>query len=157
MKLIAGALQPTDGKILIGNEEMHSDLLGKAVSVLNQKPHLFDTTIENNIRIGKPDATDKEIISVIEQAQLSELIASLPKGMATSMEEMGNRFSGGERQRIAFARVLLQNTPIMLVDEATIGLDPNTEKDLMDTLLQATTDKTVVWVTHHLAGVEKNG
>lgn len=155
LKLIAGALQPTDGKILIGNEEMHSDLLGKAVSVLNQKPHLFDTTIENNIRIGKPDATDKEIISVIEQAQLSELVASLPKGMATSMEEMGNRFSGGERQRIAFARVLLQNTPIMLVDEATIGLDPNTEKDLMDTLLQATTDKTVVWVTHHLAGVEK--
>ncbi|HLR14526.1 MAG TPA: ATP-binding cassette domain-containing protein, partial [Bacillota bacterium] len=109
-------------------------------------------TIANNIRIGRPDATDEEVLQVAEQAQLTPLIESLPKGIHTNMLELGERFSGGERQRIAFARVLLQDTPILIVDEATIGLDPLTEYDLIDTILEATTDKTVIWITHHLAG-----
>src|SRR5699024_12290703 len=84
--------------------------------------------------------------------QLTPLIESLPKGIHTNMLELGERFSGGKQQRIAFARVLLQDTPVLIVDEATIGLDPLTEYDLMDTILEATTDKTVIWITHHLAG-----
>lgn len=152
LKLLAGVLEPTHGKITIGGHPMQSGLLSQAVSVLNQKPHLFNTTIENNIRIGNPHASDKDIQDVIEQAQLTELIDSLPNGLQTSVEELGNRFSGGERQRIAFARVLLQNTPIILVDEATIGLDPQTERELLETVFKATTNKTVIWVTHHLAG-----
>lgn len=155
LKLLAGVLVPTHGKITIGGKPMHSGLLSQAVSVLNQKPHLFNTTIENNIRIGNPQASDEAIQDVVEQAQLTDLINSLPNGLKTSVEELGNRFSGGERQRIAFARVLLQNTPIILVDEATIGLDPQTEHDLLETVFQATTNKTVIWVTHHLAGTDK--
>src|SRR5699024_2165667 len=119
-----------------------------------QKPHLFDTSIKNNIRMGRPRASDEELFKVIERAQLTNLISSLPEGLATQMKEMGGRFSGGERQRIAFARVLLQNTPIILFDEPTIGLDPITEKEVLNTILTATKDKTVIWVTHHLAGVE---
>src|SRR5690625_5491224 len=68
---------------------------------------------------------------------------------------MGNRFSGGERQRIAFARVLLQDTPIIIMDEPTIGLDPITEKELLETLINGAQDKTIIWITHHLAGAEK--
>src|SRR5690625_7119093 len=90
---------------------MKDDYLAEAVSVLNQKPHLFNTSILNNIKIARPEATKKEVNDVIEQAQLNELINQLPNGLNTNVEEMGNRFSGGERQRIAFARVLLQDTP----------------------------------------------
>lgn len=155
LKLLAGGLTPLEGTIKVNGKTMHSGLLSKAISVLNQKPHLFSTSIANNIRIGRPDATDEDIRIAADQAQLGPLIDSLPEGINTQMQEMGNRFSGGERQRIAFARVLLQNTPIILVDEATIGLDPRTERELIQTMLTATKDKTVIWVTHHLAGVEQ--
>lgn len=155
LKLIAGALQPTSGSLTINGQTGHSGLLSHAISVLNQKPHLFSTTIANNIRIGRPDASEEDILHAADQAQLTPLIRSLPQGIHTPMREMGHRFSGGERQRIAFARVLIQQTPIILIDEATIGLDPVTEHDLIDTMLKAATNKTIIWVTHHLAGAEK--
>ena len=155
LKLITGALQPTTGVITINGQKVHSGFLSEAMSVLNQKPHLFSTTIANNIRVGRPDASDEDILHAADQAQLTPLIKSLPQGIHTPMHEMGQRFSGGERQRIAFARVLLQQTPIILIDEATIGLDPVTEHELINTMLEATTDKTIIWVTHHLAGAEQ--
>src|SRR5699024_2151545 len=132
LKLMAGVIQPDEGQVLVNGQPMSSNFLSKTVSVLNQKPHLFDTTIKNNIRMGNPQATDQDISAVVEQAQLTHLISSLPHGLNTSMEEMGQRFSGGERQRIAFARVLLQNTPIILFDEPTIGLDPITEQEVLN-------------------------
>lgn len=155
LKLMAGVLEPETGHVLVNQHDMKSELLSQTIAVLNQKPHLFDTTIKNNIRMGRPSASEEDIRDVVERAQLTDLIASLPEGLDTSMEEMGNRFSGGERQRIAFARVLLQNTPIILFDEPTIGLDPITEQDVLNTMLSATEDKTIIWVTHHLAGVEQ--
>lgn len=155
LKLLAGGMEPISGEIKINGETVTSDLLSRTISVLNQKPHLFSTSIANNIRIGRPDATDEDVLLAAEKAQLGPLIDSLNDGINTQMREMGNRFSGGEKQRIAFARVLLQKTPIILVDEATIGLDPKTEQDLLKTMLDATKDKTVIWVTHHLVGVEQ--
>src|SRR5699024_12038756 len=79
--------------------------------------------IANNVRIGKPNATESEIKEVLNQAQILEMIEKLPKGIHTQMDEMGKRFSGGEQQRIAFARVLIQDTPILLCDEPTTGLE----------------------------------
>src|SRR5699024_7618610 len=114
LKLMAGVLKPDEGKVSVNKTQMSSELLSKAVSVLNQKPHLFDTSIKNNIRMGRPSASDEELFKVIERAQLTNLISSLPVGLATQMEEMEWRFSGGERQIIAVARVLLQNTQIIL-------------------------------------------
>ena len=154
LKLLTGTLQPTKGNVFIEGEEASQNLLAKSISILNQKSHLFDTTVENNIRIGHPEATDEEILEVVEQAQLTKLLASIPSGLKTPMEEMGHRFSGGERQRIALARVLLQQTPIVIFDEPTIGLDPKTEHTLLQTMFTAAKDKTVIWVTHHLAGIE---
>ncbi|COE99367.1 MULTISPECIES: thiol reductant ABC exporter subunit CydC [Bacillus] len=154
LKLLTGALSPLHGKVLLNSEHAHTNLLSKYISVLNQKPHLFDTTIGNNIRIGKPEATDEEIWKALEKAQLASHIASLPDGLQTKMHEMGKRFSGGERQRVAFARTLMQEAPIIVLDEPTIGLDPKTELSLIETMFSATEEKTVIWITHHLVGIE---
>ncbi len=152
LKLIAGVLQPDQGRVLLDDKEMSIDYLSDAVSVLNQKAHLFNTSLYNNIKIGRPSATKEEVDEVIEKAQLTKLVAELPEGVHTQMDEFGKRFSGGEQQRIAFARVLLQDTPVILMDEPTIGLDPVTERDLLSTLIKASEGKTVIWITHHLAG-----
>ncbi|PEJ02882.1 thiol reductant ABC exporter subunit CydC [Bacillus wiedmannii] len=154
LKLLAGALSPLHGEVLLNSEHAHTNLLSKYISVLNQKPHLFDTTIGNNVRIGKPEATDEEIWTALEKAQLASQIASLPDGLQTKMHEMGKRFSGGERQRVAFARTLMQEAPIIVLDEPTIGLDPKTELSLIETMFSATEEKTVIWITHHLVGIE---
>lgn len=151
IKLLSGALQPTGGSIQMNNGDCIPDM----ISVLNQEPHLFDTTVGNNIRIGRPDASDEEIWQAVKQAQLTPLLSSLPLGLQTPMHEMGKRFSGGERQRIAFARVLLQQRPVVLLDEPTNGLDPKTESALIQTMLTAAENKTILFVTHHLIGMEQ--
>ncbi|MDT9720178.1 thiol reductant ABC exporter subunit CydC [Paenibacillus sp. ClWae2A] len=157
LKLIQGALLPSTGKVLINN--MPVQTLGESVTdviaVLNQSPHLFDTTVANNLRIGRPHATDEEIRQVAAQVGLSGLIESLPQGYDTPMLETGLRFSGGERQRIALARVLLRETPVIILDEPTVGLDPVTERELMRTILDSLQGKTMIWVTHHLIGAEQ--
>lgn len=155
LKLLTGTLEPTSGTVFIEGNKANSHLLGKSISILNQKSHLFDTTVGNNIRIGNPEAVDEAVWGAVEQAQLTAFLLSLPNGLHTRMEEMGHRFSGGERQRIAFARVLLQETPIVIFDEPTIGLDPKTEQALLQTMFSAAKEKTVIWVTHHLAGIEQ--
>lgn len=152
MQLLAGVVSPTEGAVTRNGKPYDQSILSQQIAVLNQKPHLFSTSIANNIRIGRPEATDEEVREAADEAQLTKLIQSLPDGMNTNMLELGQRFSGGERQRIALARVLLQETPVLIVDEATIGLDPLTEYELIDTILSATKDKTVIWITHHLAG-----
>lgn len=152
LKLITGIIEPDKGNVFLGGSKVNREVLGKAMSILNQKPHLFHTTVANNVRIGDDNATDEEIKEALEQAEIGDLIASLPEGMHTQMDEMGKRFSGGERQRIAFARALVQETPMILLDEPTTGLDPITELKLINTFLTAAPDKTIILVTHHLAG-----
>lgn len=154
LKLISGVIKPDFGRVKLDSSEMTEAYLSKKVSVLNQHPHLFNTTIANNVRIGREDASEADIVEVLRQAQMMDLIDTLPNGIYTQMEEMGKRFSGGERHRIAFARLLIQNTPIILLDEPTTGLDPVTEQALLTTMLDAAHDKTVILVTHHLAGAE---
>lgn len=158
LKLIQGALTPSGGKVTINGipAAAYGDAgMPRVISVLNQSPHLFDTTVANNIRLGRNDAEMTEIARAAEQAQLAELIAGLPQGLDTPMRETGQRFSGGERQRVALARVLLQNTPVLVLDEPTVGLDPRTERELLSTIFDATAGKTLVWVTHHLAFAEQ--
>ena len=157
IQLLLGAISPAAGTIEINGHkpEEYDESIFDMVSVLNQKPYLFATSIKNNIRLGNQEATDEEIEQVIKQVKLDDYIHSLPKGLNTQMEETGQRFSGGERQRIALARILLKNTPIIILDEPTVGLDPQTERYLLDTIFTALKDKTIIWVTHHLIGIEK--
>lgn len=157
LKLIQGAVLPSTGKVLINNLPVQTlgENVPEVIAVLNQSPHLFDTTVANNLRIGRPDATMEDIRRVAAQVGLSGLIESLPQGYDTPMLETGLRFSGGERQRIALARVLLRDTPVVIFDEPTVGLDPVTERALMRTILDSMQGKTMIWVTHHLMGVEQ--
>jgi len=156
LQLLFGSLTPTEGSLLIGANPPgdYGEGIHELVSVLNQKPYLFATTVENNIRLGKKDATRDEINEVIRKVRLDQYIHSLPDGLETQMQEAGQRFSGGERQRVALARILLKNTPIVILDEPTVGLDPETERSLLETIFDTLRDKTVILITHHLIGLE---
>lgn len=155
--LIQGALMPESGSVMINNvrADEYGEHIPEILSVLNQRPHLFDTTVANNIRLGRRNASDEEIRQVAEQVKLDTLIASLPRGYDTAMMETGQRFSGGERQRIALARVLLKRTPVVILDEPTVGLDPKTERELLATMFETMKGKSLIWITHHLVGVEQ--
>ncbi|MFB6364106.1 thiol reductant ABC exporter subunit CydC [Paenibacillus elgii] len=157
LKLVQGALVPTQGQVAMNGMAAHSlgDGISGVISVLNQSPHLFDTSVANNIRLGKPEASDEAIRQAARLVKLDALIESLPAGYRTPMNETGQRFSGGERQRIALARILLQDTPVVLLDEPTVGLDPRTERDLLATMFDTLRDKSLIWVTHHLVGAEQ--
>lgn len=156
LQILLGELLPTDGKVSINgySPQNYSDNVFEMISVLNQKPYLFATSVENNIRLGNQTATKDEIDRVMKQVKLDRYIHSLPNGILTQMEETGARFSGGERQRIALARILLKDTPIVILDEPTVGLDPQTEADLIETIFDSLKEKTVIWITHHLMGME---
>jgi len=157
LKLIQGVIQPTTGRVTYNGEtsaSFHAET-SSIISVLNQTPHLFATTLRNNILLGVEEASDEELIKAIKAAQLEELISSLPNGLDTFMEETGQRFSGGERQRVALARILLQKTPIVIMDEPNASLDPKTEKALLKTIFTTLEGKTIIWITHHLVGVEE--
>jgi ATP-binding cassette, subfamily C, bacterial CydC len=155
LHLVLGSLYPTTGEVKInGFNPSNLGDISNYIGVLNQKAYLFNTSIINNIRLGNPDATVEEVLEACRMVQLEEMIANLPNGYETVMEETGQRFSGGERQRIALARILLQNTPIVILDEPTVGLDPLTERKLLATIFTALKGKTILWVTHHLTGVE---
>lgn len=156
-QLLLGAVTPQAGHIEIAGQspEKYGDKIYQGIGYLNQKPYLFATTVANNIRIGNNNVTQEELENVIQQVKLDEYIHSLPKGLDTQMEETGQRFSGGERQRIALARILLKKTPIVILDEPTIGLDPITEKDLLNTMFGTLKDKTIIMITHHLTELEK--
>lgn len=156
LSLIQGALAPSKGNITLNDISVQSlqGEISRVVSVFNQRPHLFDTTVLNNIRLGNPDASDEDVYWAARQVKLHDYIQSLPDGYHTSVQETGIRFSGGERQRIALARILPQDAPIVVLDEPTVGLDPKTEKELLSTMFQVLDGKTVLWITHHLAGAE---
>ncbi|MFS0781802.1 thiol reductant ABC exporter subunit CydC [Bacillus sp. 1P06AnD] len=156
-KLCLATLKPASGTITINGINV-SELEGEIaqlISVLQQKPHLFDSSVMNNIRLGNPKATDEEVMEASKKVGMHEYITSLPEGYQTRMRELGARFSGGERQRIALARILLQDNPIVILDEPTVGLDAITERNLLNTIFTTLQGKTVLWITHHLVGVEK--
>lgn len=155
LKLILGDLQPTNGSIQLNDVPISrlQNERAKLFGVLDQQPYLFNTSIMNNVRMGNPDATDEQVKAALKSVELAPLIESLPAGYDTVVEEGGARFSGGERQRIALARILLQDAPIIILDEPTVSLDPITEAHLLATVFRVLQDKTILWVTHHLAGI----
>ena len=107
-----------------------------------------------NLKVGNPKVTEEQALDALRAAGLQTLLERLPQGLATPVDEVGLRFSGGERQRIALARLLLADTPVVLLDEPTVSLDPLTEAKLLDTVFEILKDRTVITVTHHLQGIE---
>lgn len=155
--LIRGDLKPTNGSIKLNQVPTFEfgDQIADYIGVINQSPYLFSTTIANNIRLGNEAASDQEIWSVLERVGLAEMVHDLPDGLDTKVDEAGLRFSGGERHRLALARLLLKDTPIVLLDEPTVGLDSITEQAVIDTFMNQLQDKTLIWITHHLQGIDR--
>lgn len=155
LQLILGDLSPQKGQITINGMDVNKIQKNreKIYSVLNQKPFLFNTTLMNNVRLGNENRSDAEVKKALERVGLKDLVESLPDKYNTIVGENGSHFSGGEQERIALARILLQDAPIVLLDEPTVGLDPITENDLLKTIFEVLKGKTIIWVTHHLQGV----
>lgn len=155
--LLRGDLKPTKGQITLGGVDVSvlNEQMADYIGVIQQTPYLFNTTLINNVRLGNEDASPEDVWAVLERVGLKKMVASLPKGLETMVDEAGLRFSGGERHRLALARILLQDTPIVLLDEPTVGLDPVTEQALITTFMEQLQGKTLIWITHHLKGIEQ--
>lgn len=146
--------RPYTGTICIGDAELRNmadDTLRQLVSALPQAPHLFNATIRDNILIARPEASTDELATAIEDAGLAEWIKNLPEGLSTQVGEQGHLVSGGEARRIALARTLLKDTPIVLLDEPTEGLDAALERQIVARLSERLAGKTVLLATHRRA------
>ncbi len=153
--LVRGDLVPQSGEVLLGGVQAScfGDAMPRYIGVIQQNTYLFNDTLLANLRVGNPSATEDEAWRVLDQVGLHAMAQGLDKGLFTMIDEAGKRFSGGERHRIALARVLLQDSPIVILDEPTVGLDPITEHALLDTLFSLLDGRTIIMVTHHLQGV----
>jgi ATP-binding cassette subfamily B protein len=127
--------------------------LTNLVGVVSQETYLFHSTVRENLRFAKPDATDEEIEEATEAARIVDLIRSLPDGFDTVVGERGYRFSGGEKQRIAIARTILRNPPILVLDEATSALDTETERQVQEALDRLAAGRTTIAIAHRLSTV----
>ncbi len=125
----------------------------QAVSVVTQELFLFHTTLEDNIRYGRPEATEREVRAAVEAAQLQELVGAMPDGLHTVVGERGYRLSGGEKQRVAIARAILRNPSVLLLDEATSSLDSHAERLIQEALQRLFEGRTVVAIAHRLSTI----
>jgi len=127
--------------------------LARTIGVVSQETYLFHASIRENLRFAKPAATDEEIEEAARAARIHDLIASLPDGYDTMVGERGYRFSGGEKQRIAIARTILRNPPVLVLDEATSALDTQTERAVQEALDRLAENRTTIAIAHRLSTV----
>ena len=135
-------------------KEYSYDSLIRNFSFVFQTVYLFEDTIENNIKFGKPDASHEEVVAAAKKAACHDFILSLPEGYQTKIGEGGASLSGGERQRISIARAIIKDAPIIILDEATANVDPENEEALMQAIQALTRDKTIIMIAHRLKTVE---
>src|ERR687897_2745865 len=154
--LVARLYDATEGSVTIDGvdvRELTFSSLADAVGVVSQETYLFHATVRENLRFARPDATDEEVEEAARAAQIHGLIATLPEGYETIVGERGYRFSGGERQRIAIARTILRNPPILVLDEATSALDTQTERAVQEALERLAEGRTTIAIAHRLSTV----
>ena len=154
--LISRVYDVTSGAVLVGGVDVRDATLSSlrdTIGVVTQDSHLFHETIADNLRYAKPDATDEEIWSALQGAQIADLVRNLPEQLETVVGERGYRFSGGEKQRIAIARLLLKAPSIVILDEATAHLDSESEAAVQRALAAALAGRTAVVIAHRLSTV----
>lgn len=146
-----------DGDIKIGNvsiNNMSMDRLMDLVSYVSQDTFLFNISIMENIRLGRPNASDEEVMKAAKMAQCHDFVSQLTRGYDTMPGEAGNKLSGGEKQRITIARAILKDAPIIVLDEATSSTDPENEDLIQDALNKLIKGKTLIVIAHHLSTIE---
>ena len=131
------------------------EALADTVGVVSQETYLFHASVRENLRFARPDATDEEIEEAARAAQVHDVIAALPDGYDTVVGERGFRFSGGEKQRIAIARTILRNPPVLVLDEATSALDVQTERAVEEALDRLAEGRTTIVIAHRLSTVRE--
>lgn len=155
--LIARFWDVDQGSISLDGHDVRDysyDSLIRNFSFVFQSVYLFEDTIANNIRFGKPEASQEEVIEAAKKAACHDFILSLPDGYDTKIGEGGASLSGGERQRISIARAIIKDAPIIIMDEATANVDPENEEALMQAIQALTSDKTIIMIAHRLKTVE---
>ncbi|MFL5937665.1 MAG: ABC transporter ATP-binding protein, partial [Gaiellaceae bacterium] len=154
--LAARLYDVSDGRIMIDGVDVRDlsfQALSDLVGVVSQETYLFHESVRENLRFAKPDATDAEIEAAAAAARIDHVIAALPDGYDTVVGERGYRFSGGEKQRIAIARTVLRNPPILVLDEATSALDTETERLVQEALDRLSEGRTTIAIAHRLSTV----
>jgi thiol reductant ABC exporter CydC subunit len=150
-------IDPQAGTVTVNGVDarlIEDDQVRSLMAMCDQQAYLFDSTIAENVRLGRAGAADADVLQALRQAQLGDWVAGLPDGIDTRVGEHGAQVSGGQRQRIAVARALLADRPVLLLDEPTAGLDEATARALMSDLLAATNGRTVVLITHRPEGID---
>jgi ATP-binding cassette, subfamily B, bacterial len=154
--LVARLYEPERGSVSIDGVDVRDltlDSLAATVGLVSQETYLFHASIRENLRFACPQASDEEIEDAARAAQIHELIASLPDGYDTPVGERGYRFSGGEKQRIAIARTVLRNPPVLVLDEATSALDTETERAVQQALDELSRGRTTIAIAHRLSTI----
>ncbi|WEH19723.1 ABC transporter ATP-binding protein [Streptomyces sp. VNUA24] len=160
-KSTLGALVPrlydvTGGRVTLDGVDVRDldfDTLARGVGVVSQETYLFHASVADNLRFAKPDATDEELHAAARAAQIHDHIAALPDGYDTVVGERGHRFSGGEKQRLAIARTILRDPPVLILDEATSALDTRTEHAVQQAIDALSANRTTVTIAHRLSTV----
>ncbi|MEU9053543.1 ABC transporter ATP-binding protein [Streptomyces sp. NPDC048384] len=146
----------TGGRVTLDGVDVRDldfDTLARAVGVVSQETYLFHASIADNLRFAKPDATDEELQAAAKAAQIHDHIAALPDGYETVVGERGHRFSGGEKQRLAIARTILRDPPVLILDEATSALDTRTEHAVQQAIDALSANRTTVTIAHRLSTI----
>ena len=154
--LVARLYDASEGSVAIDGIDIRDltfESLTDAVGVVSQETYLFHASVRENLRFARPHATDEEIEDAARAAQIHELVAALPEGYETIVGERGYRFSGGEKQRIAIARTILRNPPVLVLDEATSSLDTQTERLVQEALERLSEGRTTIAIAHRLSTV----
>jgi thiol reductant ABC exporter CydC subunit len=155
--LLLRFLDPERGRVTLGGSDLRAyrqeDVRG-AIAVAGQDAHLFSTSIRDNVRLARPGASDQELEQALDAARIGDWVRSLPDGLDTLVGEEGRELSGGQRQRIALARALLAEAPVLILDEPTAHLDEPTAERLLEDILAASGDRTVLLITHRPEGLD---
>jgi ATP-binding cassette subfamily B protein len=153
---VARLYEPQEGRVTIDGVDVREaslESLAATVGVVSQETYLFHASVRENLRFARPEATDEEIEEAAKTARIHELIASLAEGYDTIVGERGYRFSGGEKQRMAIARTILRNPPVLVLDEATSSLDTQTEAAVQAALERLAEGRTTITIAHRLSTV----
>ena len=147
-----------EGEILLGGKELHTlaqDVVRGKMAVVSQNTYLFNESLKENLLMANLNANDQQMMEAAGKAQIHEFIMKLESNYESSAGDQGLQFSGGQRQRLAIARALLKNAPILLLDEAASNLDALTEQNILQTILDTSKGKTIIHITHRLTGLEQ--
>src|SRR5213078_4589240 len=155
--LLLRFIDPEHGRVTLAGQDLREyrqEDVRRAITVAGQDAHLFSTSIRENLRLGRPGASDGELEQALDAARVGDWVRSLPDGLDTLVGEEGRELSGGQRQRVTLARALLTGAPVLVLDEPTAHLDPPTAEKLLEDVFAVAGERCVLLITHRVEGLD---